>query len=81
MLLPHNLVARVFIINKQGRIREEFIDDAFSLQTQLHQTTCKILTKNAKIKLVRYYGKTEKNYDYKIETVKYLEAIDQNNIC
>ena len=38
-------------------------------------------TKYVKIKLVRYYEKKQKNmYDPKIDTVKYLELIDQNKI-
>ena len=39
------------------------------------------LTKYAKINPVQYSEKKQKNkYDQKIETVKYLELIDQNKI-
>ena len=39
--------------------------------------TCKFLIKYSKIKLVQYDEKTEKKYDPNIETVKYVELIDQ----
>ena len=58
---------------------EEFDNVTFLPQTQLQHTTCKVLIKYSKIKLVQYYEKKQKNkYDPKIKTVKYLELFDQN---
>ena len=51
-----------FLIKKHGRIPKELRDIAFSIQTKLQHTSCKISTKYAKTKLVRYYDPPPEKY-------------------
>ena len=76
-LLPRSMI---FLIKKHGGIWEEFRDVTFSLQTQLQQITVKEhFNQMCKNKARTILWKKQKNKcDPKIETVKYLEIIDQN---
>ena len=75
IFLLHYLVAKFFVITKHRILRHIFNKSLYK------NNTCKFLTKHAKIKLVRYYEKRKENkYDPKIETVKYLELIEQNKM-